>query len=237
MRIYNYALSPEEIAALLDPAAKDIFSFDFDPLGEATISGTNIALTVESGTVVTNLAPTFTFAPAASVQPRSGTPRDFTTPQLYTVTARNGSTKAYAVTVTVAPPEPATEAGSTNNVASKRNGHGRIGPRRGLTKDEIQLLKHLPSLPTTNYTVRLYFLEPDQVTPGQRVFDVLLQDRPVLSGFDVIKEAGAANRGVVKEFKHIEVTKDLELRLERAPGAPLGPVLSGLELILESNAR
>jgi outer membrane protein assembly factor BamB len=222
VRIYNYPLSAGEVKALLDPAAKDIYTFDFDTLGEATVSGTNILLTVEPGALLTNLAPTFTMAPAATASPRSGTTRDFTTPQTYTVTARDGSTKDYVVTV---------------SVGSKRNGNGHNGPRRGLTADEIRTLKQMPILPKTNYTVRLYFLEPDEVKPGQRVFDVLLQDRPALSGFDIVKETGGAKRGVVKEFKQIEITKELEVRLERASTSPLGPVLSGVELILESGPR
>jgi hypothetical protein len=223
------------VTALLDPAATAIFTFDFDSLGEATITGTNISLIVEPGIAVTNLAPTFTMAPAATASPRSGTSRDFTTPQTYTITARNGSTRKYNVMITRASPESANDSGSTNNGASRRNGLSAL--RRRLTAQELRALKQMPTLPTTNYTVRLYFMEPDDVKPGQRVFDVRLQDRSVLNSFDVVKEAGGVNRGIVKEFKHIEITKELEVRLERELAAPLGPVLSGLELILEPGSK
>ena len=84
-------------------AAKDFLTFTFPSYGAATIAGTNITMTVPYGTAVTNLAPTFTVSPAASANPVSGTARDFTTPQLYTVTAENGSTKDFRVTVSITP--------------------------------------------------------------------------------------------------------------------------------------
>jgi outer membrane protein assembly factor BamB len=91
----------------------------------------------------------------------------------------------------------------------------------------------LPPLPPAAYTVRLYFMEPDPVAPGQRVFDVLLQGRAVCKDFDVVKAAGAANRGVIKEFKNVTLNPQLEVRLQKSPASALGPVLSGVELIRE----
>ena len=84
-------------------AARDILAFAFPSLGAATIVGTNISMTVPYGTAVTNLAPTFTVSPAATASPVSGTARDFTTPQIYTVTAENGSTRDFRVTVNITP--------------------------------------------------------------------------------------------------------------------------------------
>jgi len=89
----------------------------------------------------------------------------------------------------------------------------------------------------TSYTVRLYFMEPDTVAPGQRLFDVWLQDRPVLRAFDIVRTAGAVNRGVLQEFKNIEVASQLHIRLQRAPSSTLGPVLCGVELIQEDQRR
>ena len=56
------------------------------------------------GTDVTALAPTYTVSPLAlqDATSPSGTIRNFSTQQTYTVTAENGSTKDYTVTVTVA---------------------------------------------------------------------------------------------------------------------------------------
>ena len=71
----------------------------------AVINGTNITWTVPSGTDLTNLAPTYTISPLAFQDPDhpSGSSRNFTTPQTYTITAQNGSTQTYTVTVAAAP--------------------------------------------------------------------------------------------------------------------------------------
>lgn len=63
------------------------------------VSGTRIGLYVPPATVVTALAPTFKRSEFATVVPPSGTVRDFTTPQAYTVTAPDGSSQVYTVTV------------------------------------------------------------------------------------------------------------------------------------------
>ena len=63
-----------------------------------------ITLYVPNGTVVTNLAPTYTLSSGACV-PASGATRDFTSPVTYTVTDGT-TTNAYTVTVTVLPPGP-----------------------------------------------------------------------------------------------------------------------------------
>jgi outer membrane protein assembly factor BamB len=89
------------------------------------------------------------------------------------------------------------------------------------------------SLPPAAYTVRLFFLEPAAVAPGQRVFDVLLQGRPVLTAFDVAAAAGAPNRGVVREFKGVRLTGELEVSFRKSAASAMGAVLSGVELILE----
>ncbi len=52
-----------------------------------------------NGTSVTNLAPTFSLSPFATISPASGSPQNFTNSVSYTVTAQNGTTKEYSVTV------------------------------------------------------------------------------------------------------------------------------------------
>ncbi len=72
--------------------------------GAATINdgaGT-IDIEVANGTNVTALQPTVTISTDATVSPASGVATDFTNPVVYTVTAEDGTTKAYTVTVTVA---------------------------------------------------------------------------------------------------------------------------------------
>ena len=90
-------------ATPLASAACDILTCDFPGLGSATISGTSILFTVPPGQSRASLAASFTLSPYANLNPVSGTPRDFTnsvtTPLPYTVTAQNGTTRTYYVTV------------------------------------------------------------------------------------------------------------------------------------------
>ncbi len=89
--------------SVLSPA-KDLLTFSFGALGSATISGTNITLTVPYGTTVTALAPTYTMSPFATCDKVNGGPTtyNFTNPVHYLVTAQDLTTKDYTVTVTVA---------------------------------------------------------------------------------------------------------------------------------------
>jgi len=85
------------------PGAKDMLTFSFGELGDATITGTDITKTVPYGTDVTALAPTYTMN-GASCAPLSGSTHNFTSQVQYTVTALDTSTQVYTVTVTVTPP-------------------------------------------------------------------------------------------------------------------------------------
>jgi len=88
-------------------------------------------------------------------------------------------------------------------------------------------------LPARPYTVRLHFVEPHaDCAPGQRVFDVALQDKRVLERLDVVREAGGANRSIVRGFQGVPVAGQLRIRLD--PSAAREPVLCGLELIEET---
>ncbi|AIY14447.1 DUF5018 domain-containing protein [Cellulophaga baltica] len=80
--------------------AKDITDFIIDGVA-GIITGTNISLTLPAGTDVTALSPTVIHT-GASVNPTSGVAQDFTNPVEYTVTATDGTTKMYNVTVSLA---------------------------------------------------------------------------------------------------------------------------------------
>jgi autotransporter-associated beta strand protein len=82
--------------------AKDILTFTIPGQTSSIISGNSIQITVPVGTDVTSLAPSFTLSPLATATPIAGTPRNFTAPQTYTVTAQNLTTKTYTVSVTSA---------------------------------------------------------------------------------------------------------------------------------------
>ncbi|MBA3464842.1 MAG: Ig-like domain-containing protein [Deltaproteobacteria bacterium] len=80
--------------------SKDITRFTILGL-DGTINGTNITLQLPFGTSLTSLTPTITIT-GVSVSPASGIAQDFTAARQYVVTAADGSTKTYTVTVTAA---------------------------------------------------------------------------------------------------------------------------------------
>ena len=97
------------VTVALNPA-KAITAFSFNGLTPNVIGTVNeaaktVALTVPYGTDVTALVPTITHT-GASVSPNTGVTQNFTNPVIYTVTAEDGSTQIYTVTVTVAAEEP-----------------------------------------------------------------------------------------------------------------------------------
>ena len=79
-----------------------------------------------------------------------------------------------------------------------------------------------------NYTVRLYFNEPDSLAPGERVQSIELQGKTVQSQFDIVAESGGSMKAADLEFSGIQVQDELKLGLSSSRGATL---LSGLELI------
>ncbi|MCK4324355.1 MAG: hypothetical protein KAW89_07485, partial [Armatimonadetes bacterium] len=79
------------------------------------------------------------------------------------------------------------------------------------------------------YTVALYFIEPDEIKPGVRVFDVALQRRRVLKDFDIVAEARQTNHMIVREFEGISVRGDLTVTLTpSASGKTRDTVLCGI---------
>ena len=86
----------------------------------------------------------------------------------------------------------------------------------------------------TAYTIRLYFTEPDKLPAGRRVFNVSLQDRVVLTDFDIAKEAGGPGRTLVKEFKNVAVPNELHIHLTPSERSAVdSAVICGLEVIAE----
>lgn len=85
-------------------SAKDILSFILaEAYSEAEINTTNhtISISVINGTNLTALVPTITISNFATISPTSGVAQDFTNPVEYTVTAQDGTTQVWTVTVTV----------------------------------------------------------------------------------------------------------------------------------------
>ena len=89
-------------------SAKDILGFEFSaltPVVKATIDATTktITATVPASTDVTKLAPAISLPSKATVSPGSGVAQDFSKVVAYTVTAEDGSTQVYSVTVSKTP--------------------------------------------------------------------------------------------------------------------------------------
>ena len=96
----NFTLT---VAVDTSSAAKAITAFRIDGVnGVIDEAGHTIAVTLPYGTDVTSLTPTVTVSANATVSPLSGAAQNFTAPVTYTVTAGNGSTQEYSVTVTAA---------------------------------------------------------------------------------------------------------------------------------------
>ncbi|MGQ4358422.1 family 43 glycosylhydrolase [Streptomyces sp. SAS_272] len=102
-RVYNRALAPGEvlavsgnttaIAAAEDPSLKIAALVD-----DAT---SRVTLPVKEGTDLTALAPRLTLSQGASVNPASGTPRDFTHPVTYEVTGSDGTKRTWTVSAQI----------------------------------------------------------------------------------------------------------------------------------------
>ena len=64
------------------------------------ISNNEVTIIVKDGIDLDGLAPVFTLTPGATISPESGTPRDFNTPQQYTVTSEDKEwSKTYTVDI------------------------------------------------------------------------------------------------------------------------------------------
>jgi hypothetical protein len=84
------------------------------------------------------------------------------------------------------------------------------------------------SIPETDsYTVTLYFAELQGKKTGERVFDIIIQDKKVADNFDIVREAGESDREVVKVFNGIRAESNIRIELLPENGNTL---ISGIEL-------
>lgn len=98
-------------------SSKDIISFNLpleqEVVGQIDLSAYTVSLTVPYGTDLTNLTPAISISDMAIITPMSGIPQDFSSPVIYQVTAQDGSTQNYTVSVNVAP-KPASKPSQSN---------------------------------------------------------------------------------------------------------------------------
>jgi hypothetical protein len=90
--------------------------------------------------------------------------------------------------------------------------------------------------PGALFTVRLGFAETQHRRPGERVFDIKIQDKLVQSGFDIFRTAGRPYKAVVRQFTGIKVGDRLDIRLipaAKEPSKTQAPVLNTVEILRE----
>jgi len=106
---------------------------------------------------------------------------------------------------------------------------------RGLNSITIKLAQSKADLKLRHYTVRLHFLEPDKIRrPGERIFDIALQNKTVQKNFDIVAEASAGNLIVVREFNGISANETLTIILTPTDSSLLKEtILCGVEIIAE----
>jgi subtilisin family serine protease len=100
---------------------KAIVTFNFtspSTTGSINEGAKTASLTVPYGTNVTALVPTITLSAGATLSPLSGVAQDFSSSTVYTVTAVDGTTQGYDVTVTEASPSTIATATSTSYTVS-----------------------------------------------------------------------------------------------------------------------
>jgi hypothetical protein len=87
-----------------------------------------------------------------------------------------------------------------------------------------------PGEQPATYTVRVYFANLEADKPGERVFDLLLQGKPVEKGLDIATVGGRGIRAVVREFQDIRVKDKLLLQTISGENSQ-PPVISAIEVI------
>jgi outer membrane protein assembly factor BamB len=88
----------------------------------------------------------------------------------------------------------------------------------------------LHNLKPGRYTVRLHFAELDEQSSSDRIQTVSLQDKPVLSDFDIRVEAKGLMIGVVKEISDVIVDGTMKITLHSTDMSQAS-LISGIEII------
>jgi outer membrane protein assembly factor BamB len=110
---------------------------------------------------------------------------------------------------------------------------------RGLLSCKLPLIDDAAGQKQGRYTVRLGFKALATDKPGDRVFDVKLNGKAVLTDFDILQKKPNPNKVVIKEFKGVPVKSNLLLQLVPKV-ADCGPerasIISFVEVIREDSA-
>jgi outer membrane protein assembly factor BamB len=87
----------------------------------------------------------------------------------------------------------------------------------------------IPVSGTGLWKVHLSFAEPEEVEAGERVMNVRIQNKSVLTDFDIAKVSGGVHRLLTREFE-VEA-KDGKITIELKSTGGLPTLISGVELV------
>ena len=80
-----------------------------------------------------------------------------------------------------------------------------------------------------DFTVRLFFADPECENPGERVFDIVVNGQTLAERYDIVGTAGARMKSTTIECESVPVDDSLEVQLRPRAGQP---ILSGVEVLL-----
>jgi hypothetical protein len=99
---------------------------------------------------------------------------------------------------------------------------------------------HCFSVPAGHlYHVRLHWAEIFDNGAGQRVENIQINERTVLSDLDIFIAAGGMNKALVRDFEHIapDANGNIVVRVSAAPGSPdQNAKISGIEILEETGS-
>ncbi len=110
----------------------------------------------------------------------------------------------------------------------------------GLLRCKLPLLDNNAEEAPKAYTVRLGFKAMPGDKPGQRIFDIKIQDDIVQTNCDIHQIAGTNNKAIIKEFNNIQVKDDLTLELipkKDSPRPEEAPLLNFVEVLREDSKQ
>lgn len=159
-----------------------LFSLNgISPAVTGVIDGVNISLIVPLNTNVTALVPTIATSAKATVSPATGIAQNFTNPVSYTVTAEDGSTQTYNVTVVINPPKITTFAPDNGGAGTSvvLNGEG----FSDISTDIKVTINGKTANVTASNTKQITVQIPEKAGTGEIVVDVKGKQAKTASAF------------------------------------------------------
>ena len=86
--------------------------------------------------------------------------------------------------------------------------------------------------------VRLHFVRPQKLEPGDHKVDIFIQGKPAMRGFDISRDVANGGVPAIKTFSGVQITDSLFVEVRPTgrsaePGGLRGPLLCGAELLMD----